>query len=325
MVRIKARRIIDYAISLNANSITVTFPFYTHGIASDVVYASPATTPTPGHIEIFLQEALRSHLRVTLRPLLDETALVAQNPLAWRGSIQPQSTDAWFRSYRKLLMPYAAAAQAGHAATFVVGTELESLETAPNWRRLIRDVRSVYRGQLAYDENYDEFALRVQHLPLRRFGIDAYPRFNLPDSTSVGRLSEAWDRWLGSHRLSVRRKLILAEVGIVATAGAYPDPGAWIGTRYSPIDTRVQANWYRAVCRAVQTEQIGGGIYWWEVSFDADPAHPGEWRSDRLTFLGRPAQRVIRKCFAALSAETAPAVMPVAGWRPPWRVLEAAA
>lgn len=83
------------------------------------------------------------------------------------------------------------------------------------------------------------------------------------------------DGWLGAHPLAVRRKLALSEIGIDAVAGSYPDPAVWIGTMHSPIDTRIQANWYRAVCRAVQTEQIGGGIYWWEISFDADPAHPG--------------------------------------------------
>lgn len=302
MVRIKARRIINYAISLNANSITVTIPFYTHGITSDSVYASPDTTPTPRHIEIFLQEALKSHMRVTLRPVLDEDALVAQNPLAWRGTIEPQGIDSWFASYRKLLMPYAEAAQAGHAATFVIGTELESLERASNWTGLVRSIKSVYSGQLVYDENFDEFAIGNVHLPLKTYDVDAYPRFSLPDSASVKRLARAWDDWLGTHPLTVRRKLTLSEIGIDAVAGSYPDPAVWIGTVHSPIDTRVQANWYRAVCRAVQRERVGGGLYWWEVSFDADPAHPGLWQSDRLTFLGRPAQLVIKGCFAKLSS-----------------------
>ena len=42
VVQLKARRIINYAISLGANSIAPTFPFYTYGLASDKVYAGPA-------------------------------------------------------------------------------------------------------------------------------------------------------------------------------------------------------------------------------------------------------------------------------------------
>ena len=92
VVAAKARRLINYAISLNANSIAISFPFYTDGITSDRVYAESGVTPTPAHIAIFLAEAAQSHLRVTLRPILNEDVLVAQNALAWRGSIRAWPT-----------------------------------------------------------------------------------------------------------------------------------------------------------------------------------------------------------------------------------------
>jgi hypothetical protein len=300
VVRAKARRMINYAISLNANSIAVTFPFYTFGITSDTVYADGKTTPSPRSIGIFLSAAAASHIRVTLRPLLNETVLVAQDPVAWRGSIEPADRSAWFESYKKLLMRYALVAESGHAATFVIGTELNSLEGDPRWPSVIRAVRSAYHGQLLYDENFDEFQAHDTNLPLASFGVDAYPRFQLPDSATVGQLATAWEGWLSPHSPAVRRKAVLSEVGIDAVAGSYSDPGAWLGTTQSPIDTKIQTNWYRAVCRAVSAEQIGG-VYWWEVVFDGDPADPGPFQSDRITFLGRPAQQVIKDCFAKLT------------------------
>ena len=302
VVRAKARRIIDYAIRLNANSVAVTFPFFTYGVTSDTVYAKPKVTPSPRHIAIFLAVAAKAHIRVTLRPVLNEAALVTRNQQAWRGSIEPDSRAAWFRSYSKLLMPYAAAAQAGRAATFVLGTELLSLEGAPQWRGLVRSVRSVYRGQLTYDQNFDEFATYTANPPLASTNVDAYPEFGLPNNASVGRLTSAWDAWLGAHPLSVRRALTLSEVGIDAVAGSYQNPWDWHNARTKPINTRIQAAWYQAICNAVSAEQIGGGIYWWEVSFDASPATPGPFESDRLTFLDRPAQQVIRRCFAKSQA-----------------------
>jgi hypothetical protein len=302
VIRAKAQRIIDYAISLNANSVAVTFPFFTYGLTSDTVYAKPKVTPSSSHIAIFLAAAAKAHIRVTLRPVLNEGALVAQNPQAWRGSIEPQDRAAWFRSYRKLLLPYVAAAQAGHAATFVLGTELVSLEGAPQWPGLVRSLRSVYSGQLTYDENYDAFAADTANPPVPSHDVDAYPQLGLPDSASVARLTWSWDAWLGAHPLSVRRELTLSEVGIDAVAGSYQDPWAWLSRATAPIDTRVQTAWFQAVCNAVSAEQIGGGIYWWEVNFDANPADPGPAESDRLTFLDRPAQQVIRNCFAKLSS-----------------------
>jgi hypothetical protein len=289
IVRAKSQRIIDYAIRLNANSVAVTFPFFTYGPTSDTVYADPAITPSARHIRIFLDAAAKAHMRVTLRPELDEHALVARNPADWRGTIVPRSRSAWFRSYRKLLLPYAAAAQAGHAATFVVGTELTSLEGAPQWRGLLRSLRSAYRGELTYDQNYDEFAANTAHPPVPSHNVDAYPMFSLPNSASVARLTWSWNAWLGAHPLSVRRQLTISETGMAAVAGSYRNPWAWRDLNTDPIDTRVQAAWYQAACNAVSNEQIGGGIYWWEVNFDASPGD-------------RPAQQVIRNCFAKLSS-----------------------
>jgi hypothetical protein len=302
VIRAKAERIIDYAISLHANSIAVTFPFFTYGPTSDTVYAKPKETPSPGHIAIFLAVAAKAHIRVTLRPVLDEDALVTQNLQAWRGSIEPQNRTAWFGSYRAFLLPYVTAAQAGHAATFVMGTELESMEGSPEWPGLVRSLRSIYSGELTYDENYDEFAWNKANPPVATHNVDAYPEFSLPDSASVALLTRSWDTWLGTHPLSVRRELTLSEVGIRAEAGSYDDPWAWLGTATAPIDARVQAAWFQAVCNAVSAEQIGGGIYWWEVNFDANPAGPGPFESDRMTFLDRPAQQVIQNCFAKLSS-----------------------
>jgi hypothetical protein len=298
VISAKARRIINYAISLNANSITLSFPFYTYGITSNKLYAS-ISTPPPAHVALFLAQAAKSDVRVTLRPILNEDVLVAQNPIAWRGSIEPTSRAAWFQSYQRLLKPYAAAAQ-GHAATFVIGTELVSLEGDSHWPKLIRSIRSVFRGQLSYDENYVQYERDDTGLPLPGFDVDAYPRFKLPDSATVGRVTKAWELWLDAHSLAVRKKTILSEVGIIAVAGAYSDPGEWLGVQQLPAMPSVQANWYDAACKAVQKEHIGG-LYWWDVNFDADPADPAPFQSDKITFLGRPAQQQVESCFARLA------------------------
>lgn len=300
-IRAKAVRIIDYAISLHANSIGLSFPFYTDGITSDKLYADKVKTPSPEHIAIFLSVARESHIRVTLRPILDEHILVQQNPIAWRGSIEPASVSAWFTSYQKLLLPYARVAESGHATTFVIGTELNSLEGAAEWSGLTHAIDSIYHGELMYDENFDSFQKHDTNLPVYHFGVDAYPRFQLPDSASVGELTQAWENWLSNHTSSVLHRAILSEVGITATSGAYQLPGNWLGTRGAAIVPKIQANWYAAVCKAFSADKLAG-IYWWEVSFDADPSHPAQFLTDRLTFLDRPAQHEISSCFASLTA-----------------------
>lgn len=302
VIRAKSQRIIDYAIGLGANSITITFPFYTSGISSDTLSADYPTTPSAAHVKIFLSVAAESHIRTTVRPILNENSLIAENPNYWRGAISPGDTSAWFSSYRQLLLPYAQVAQSEHAATFVIGTELTSLEGNSNWPSLVSSISSVYHGQLMYDENFDSFAAHDTNLPVNTFGVDAYPRFQLPDSASVSQLTQAWEGWLGSHTSTVLQNTVLSEVGISAVAGAYSDPGDWIGTTNAPVIPQVQANWYSGVCKAFTADKLAG-IYWWEVSFDADPSSPAAFLSDRLTFLDRPAQQVISSCFKTITAD----------------------
>ncbi len=159
----------------------------------------------------------------------------------------------------------------------------------------------MYPGQLAFDENTSDFQTHDDHLPLATFGADAWPHVRLPDSATVTQLTDAWSRWLGSHTLAIRRKAILTEVGIRAMAGAYQNPAKWNGIGQPTIVTRIQANWFRALCGAVQREHIGG-IYWWEVSFDADPTRPQVFWSDPFTYIGRPAQGVVNTCFKKLAS-----------------------
>jgi hypothetical protein len=304
VVRAKARRIINYAVSLGANSINVTFPFYTYGLTSDVLYASRQTTPSPQHIRLLLAAAAASHIRVTLRPILNESALMADDVNGWRGDIEPANRTAWFASYQRLLLPYARAAAAGHAATFVIGTEFETLEHAPQWRGLIRAVASAYHGQILYDGNFTNYTKHISMPPAPALGFDAYPRFKLPERATVAQVAADWEKWMKLRPLAARRHYVFVEVGITAVSGAYKDPGDWTDTVHDPLNPAIQSTWYKGACQAVTAERLGG-IYWWEVNFDANPARPSSESSDRLTFLGRPAQTVIRQCFAALTGKPA--------------------
>jgi hypothetical protein len=199
-------------------------------------------------------------------------------------------------------MPYAQVAQSGHATAFVIGTELNSLEGDPQWPGLVSAIRSAYHGKVMYDENFDSFASHDTQQPVSLFGVDAYPRFQLPDSATVPQLTSAWENWLSSHSASVLHTTVLSEVGITATSGGYKVPGAWQGTQHKPVIPQIQYNWFKAACNALTADKLAG-LYWWEVSFDADPVHPAIFLGDRLTFLARPAQGEVKACFAAITAQ----------------------
>ncbi len=66
-----AAAVVAYARSLNANSLSISFPFFMSGRYSSRVFAS-SRTPTPTELALFIIDAERAGLYVSLRPLLSE-------------------------------------------------------------------------------------------------------------------------------------------------------------------------------------------------------------------------------------------------------------
>jgi hypothetical protein len=297
----KAQRIVSYIVGLNANSLCISFPFYTPDITASTVNAK-ATTPSPARVAILIQEARRAGLRVTVRPILNETSL--DPPAGWRGAIEPADRDEWFASYQRLLVPYAKVAQKYGAATFTVGTELDSMQGDPRWPGLIAAVAHVFHGQVSYDANWSDYITTPQvDVPVHSFGVDAYFPVDAPDSAPVSELVAGWDGWLDRKTAGPLRSIVLSEVAIGAEDDAYDSPGNFYVS--NPYNPQVQVNWYTAVC-AVTRQRHMADMYVWSLDFNANPAMPSPSESP-LDFLGRPlSEQALRACFSGEPSRTDP-------------------
>jgi hypothetical protein len=290
----KAQRIVNYIVGLNANSLAISFPFYTPDITASTVDAKPAT-PSPARVAILIQEARRAHLRVTVRPILNEASL--DPPAGWRGAIEPADPDEWFASYQRFLLPYAEVAQEYGAATFVVGTELDSMEGDPHWQGLIAAIGQVFHGQISYDANWSDYISTPEvEVPVNSLGVDAYFPVDAPDSAPVSELVAGWDSWLDRKTSGPLSSLVLSEVAIGAEDDAYDSPGNFYVS--NPYNPHVQANWYTAVCTITRQRRMAG-MYIWSLDFNATPDQPPKTESP-LDFLGRPlSESAIRACFSS--------------------------
>jgi hypothetical protein len=297
VIRAKARRLVDYVITLDVNSIVISFPFFTSGPRASSVFAA-RTTPTARRVGIALDEFHRSGLRTAVRPLMDEKALLAVSRTSWRGSIEPANRDTWFASYRRLLISYLQAAQRHHAATFVIGAELNSLENDPRWRALVRQARQIFDGEIAYAVNWDSYVSRPIHMPVDRVGIDAYFRVEVGDDASISMLVEGWNQWLNRGAKGPLRELVLAEVGAPAENGAYHHPGIWGGTTGRPLNLAVQKRWFTAACQVARQRKMAG-LYWWKIDFHLDPVRADPLHDLHDSFVGRPSEDAIQSCFSA--------------------------
>jgi hypothetical protein len=298
VVRAKADRLLDYIIGLGANSIALAFPFDTQGPTANAVFAETAT-PSPARVGIVLDEARRCGVRATVRPLLDERSLQAVNSKNWRGAIKPTNRDRWFASYQQFLAPYLKVARASHAATFFIGSELNSLEGDPHWKTLVAQAANDFDGEITYGENWDSFGPTPADVPVKSVAIDAYPPVDVNDDAPVSSLVAGWNNWLDRKASGAQPDTLLSEVGAPAEAGAYRKPWGW-GDAAKPVNLTVQTRWFDAACQ-VARERKTAGLYWWKLDFHTDPAAADPQHDVHDSFVARPSAQVIKSCFSAWS------------------------
>ena len=241
-------------------------------------------------------------LRVTLRPLLDETSLVAAGPNFWRGNLAPTDPSAWFASYESFLAPYLSLAARDKVPSFDIGSELTSLQTDPRWDTVVSGARSLYFGQLTYSDNWDVYVQQRVTIPVDQVGVDAYPNMpSLGDDATLGQLVAGWNTWLDKWTSGPLPDSLFYEVGAPAQKGAYKHPGSWGTANSSDLDLAVQQNWFDAACQVARDRKMAG-IYYWRYDMQQDPATADPIHDRTDNWVGRPAAQTIRSCFDAWGA-----------------------
>ncbi|MER6978228.1 glycoside hydrolase family 113 [Streptomyces carpinensis] len=291
----QARKQAKYLIGLGANSVSVSFPFFIQGPTSNELSAG-AKTPSPERLARVLKVFKDAGFRTTIRPIMDEGSLEQGN--GWRGNIEPASRSAWFASYKQFITPYLEAAEDTKANTFVIGTELNSLEGDPGWDSLVTYAEKNFSGEVSYNANWDNYVSGRINMPVNHLGVDAYFPIKVPDTAPVKDLVAGWNDWLDKKATGPLPNILVSETGIGAMNGAYHAPGDFYVKR--TVNPQVQANWYKAVCEVVQDRQMQG-IYWWSLWFDDDPnTRPDDKVASRLDFAGRPlTEKAIKTCFGS--------------------------
>jgi hypothetical protein len=284
---------LNYIVGLGANSVGISFPIYTDGATPKRVYAGPET-PSVHSLSIVLAAARARNLRVMLRPLIEETNIKYAGQ--WRGTIEPPSIAAWFADYDRLLVGYAQLARQYGVEELVAATELSSLQSqTAEWTALNEQIQAAgYAGVVSYATNWNKFT----PVPFQALGLDAYVPVYVGDDATVAQLTDALAAWINQLPLSVRQILTVQEVGIPALSGAYTHPWLW-GASTGVINTFVQANWFTAACQAAKATQTGGIYFWMLDSNNDNPLQLDVTRQSSTSWVGRPAEQSIKRCFSA--------------------------
>lgn len=265
--------------------------WYQPTISSNEIAPDPAKTVSDSSLVAGLQRAKALGLDVVLKPHVD----VADG--TFRGFIRPADYDAWFASYRRMLLRYAQIAQDAGASLLVIGDELTGVQgDRERWPPLIADVRRVFTGKLTYAANWDPGYKAVPFWNLLDYvGIDEYhPLATGREHPTVKELEAAWRPLLDELRAANRetgKPVILTEIGYASRRGAAAEPATEDTDR--AVDTVAQARAYTAAFRALGPLTFLEGVFWWDWPADARD-HEAAKGDGNYSPRGKRAERVLR-------------------------------
>lgn len=300
-------RLIQEVADLGADTVLLSADAFQADIDSVVINHDTTATPSDEEWLELIAIAKRRHLRVVLMPkvLLDDP-----RDGAWRGKIAPASWQAWFDQYTTFLMRFARLAQRSRVDVLVVGSELVTTEKHTDfWRGLIRRVRGVYAGKLAYSANWDHYKGIRFWKDLDLIGLTTYYNLNRAKTPhpSADQLEAAWgairDRIL-TWQATIDRPLLFTEVGWCSQEGCSRAPWNYYHSQEATSAGHAeQAANYEAFIRAWSGRPQVAGLIFWEWT----PA-PGGPDDFDYTPKNKPAQAVLREFFHApgLSQATLP-------------------
>lgn len=251
-------RAVDEIAALGFNSLQVITPAYQDNGAAPTIHVdyAPGLSPSREDLLEVLIYARNKGLSTTLTPVVHFTAARGSE---WRGKINPERWDPWWRSYREMTDYFVDLAVEADVQAYCVGSQLLTTETAhDNWTSLIRHVRSRFTGKLLYTTNWDRYHIPTFWDQLDYIGVCGY--WNLTTLTPAGssidpdHLARRW--WEIRRRLmdfskSQGRPVILTEVGYPSLPGALRH--SWnvdVSDRLAIADHDTQAAGYRAFLAA---------------------------------------------------------------------------
>lgn len=221
----------------------------------------------------------------------------------WVGNLKMESEadwKAWFESYEKFILHYAALAERERMEALAVGTELSGASSrSSEWRSLIARVRTVFHGPLTYCANWEE-ADRVPFWgDLDFIGIQAYYPLSDSPRPTPGELRASWDRIASSlETLSrrTRRPIAFTEIGYRSVVGGVKQPWNW--DTDGGTDLQLQSEAYRALFdRLWGRAWFEGTFIWkWNPYLVSGKRPPSETERD-FTPQGKPALDVIREYY----------------------------
>jgi len=220
----------------------------------------------------------------------------------YTGALKMKTEEEWQvleSSYLSFILTYAKIAEDAQVPIFCIGTELEKfVVNRPNyWKKLIAEVKKVYKGKLTYAANWDEYKRVSFWEQLDYIGVDAYFPISLKKTPSVKELQRGWQRWkneIGVLSITKSKPVLFTEFGYRSIAYTANEPWKSDKNNKKP-NFEAQVNATEAVFKEFWKEQWFAGGYIWKWFIDYENSG-GEF-DNRFTPQNKPVENTIRSYF----------------------------
>ena len=293
-------------VSTGANAVTVNPIFYVDTKTGSIVSLSATKSESVANVSTEIKAAHADGLQVMMK-----VAVIGLDGTT-SANLAPTNIPQFFASYKALVMQYAASAQANHAETLSIGTEMDQLTGSAYkgyWDDIISSVRQVYHGQLTYAANWNTAANVSFWSELDIVGVDGYVPLSSAANPSVQDLKNAWttastDPYYKSifhglspldyyHSLATTygKPLMFTELGYQSSSTAASNPG-YYGTA-NTVSQDLQAKSLEAFFETWGNQGSWfKGAYLWDWSPVADPTTGANYAKD-FTVQGKEGQGVV--------------------------------
>tara|TARA_R110000868_G_scaffold125037_4_gene330416 strand:+ start:7108 stop:8112 length:1005 start_codon:yes stop_codon:yes gene_type:complete len=218
------------------------------------------------------------------------------------GNLKMNTEDEWKileNSYSQFILAYAKLAEETKTEIFCIGTELEQfVENRPAyWKKLINEIRFIYKGKITYAANWDEFPKTTFWNNLDYIGIDAYFPLSDEKSPSIDNLKLGWRKWkdaIGKFSKEKNKSVLFTEYGYRSMDYTAKKP--WLVDRNDEkVNLVAQVNATKVIIEEFWKEDWFAGGYVWKWFIDHKQS--GGDADNRFTPQNKPAQETIKELY----------------------------
>jgi len=241
--------------------------------------------------------------------LKSEGVKIMMKPQVWvwkgefTGFIEMESEENWSlleASYSKFILEFAQVAQETQVEIFCIGTELERfvIVRPEYWKGLINEIKEIYKGQLTYAANWNEFNSIPFWDDLDFIGVDAYFPLSASKTPSLAECKASWQQ----HKKLLKdtsekhgRPIVFTEFGYRSVDYAAKEP--WRSDQdMTEVNIEAQNNAMQSLFEEVWNEEwFAGGFVW---KWFHEHKHAGGVNNSQFTPQNKPVESFIKAQYA---------------------------